>query len=305
MLPSYADFGSGPVVAGGLHRTPLSGGVQSATAKHDLPRPAVAVRNLMEQARYAHLCTLMSRMHHRRAGYPFGSLVDFATEFTTGAPLLALSPLAIHTRNALADPRSNLVVQMPGWSGLANARVTVFGDLTQLTHPDDVAAAADAMALKHSPTTGSGAWDDGGARMMRLPSNFLYFRMSHVTDIYFVGGFGTVQWVDVAEYAAARPDAICTRDGVTGTSPERTLAALNASFKRDVAQSLLANADEALLVSIDRTGVDCRVRRGGDVSVERLRFGSAVETPQQAHDALQILLDAGAGGQQGAGAKAR
>ena len=66
-----------------------------------------------------------------------------------------------------------------------------------------------------------------------------------------------------------------------------------------------ANADEALLVSIDRTGVYCRVRRGGDVSVERLRFGSAVETPQQAHDALQILLDAGAGGQQGAGAKAR
>ena len=306
MLPSYADFGSGPVVAGGLHRTPLSGGVQSATAKHDLPRPAVAVRNLMEQARYAHLCTLMSRMHHRRAGYPFGSLVDFATEFTTGAPLLALSPLAIHTRNALADPRSNLVVQMPGWSGLANARVTVFGDLTQLTSPDDVSAAADAMALKHSPGSGvGGTWDDGGTRMMRLPSNFLYFRMSHVTDIYFVGGFGTVQWVDVAEYAAARPDAICTRDGTTGTSPERTLAALNAAFKRDVATRLLASADEALLVSIDRTGVDCRVRRGGDVSVERLRFGSPVETPQQAHEALDILLQAGSSGGPGAGVQAR
>lgn len=32
------------------------------------------------QARYAHLCTIMSRMHHRRRGYPFGSLVDFATD---------------------------------------------------------------------------------------------------------------------------------------------------------------------------------------------------------------------------------
>ena len=290
-----------PIVAGGLRRTPLSGGVLSATSKHVLPSPATAVRNLMEQARFAHLCTTMSRMHHRRAGYPFGSLVDFATEFTTGAPLLALSPLAIHTRNALADPRSNLVVQMPGWSGLANARVTVFGDLTQLTSPDDVSAAADAMALKHSPGSGVG----GGTRMMRLPSNFLYFRMSHVTDIYFVGGFGTVQWVDVAEYAAARPDAICTRDGTTGTSPERTLAALNAAFKRDVATRLLASADEALLVSIDRTGVDCRVRRGGDVSVERLRFGSPVETPQQAHEALDILLQAGGSGGPGAGVQAR
>lgn len=32
------------------------------------------------QARFAHLSTIMSRMHHRRRGYPFGSLVDFATD---------------------------------------------------------------------------------------------------------------------------------------------------------------------------------------------------------------------------------
>lgn len=33
----------------GLFRTPISGGVQSATSVHDLPKPALAVRNLMEQ----------------------------------------------------------------------------------------------------------------------------------------------------------------------------------------------------------------------------------------------------------------
>jgi hypothetical protein len=33
----------------GLFRTPISGGVHSATAVHDLPPPALAVRNLMEQ----------------------------------------------------------------------------------------------------------------------------------------------------------------------------------------------------------------------------------------------------------------
>ena len=92
----------------GLFRTPISGGVQSATSSHGLPHPAIAVRNLIEQvptgvdrasvflnlllfflmsdgtalvqARFAHLCTIMSRMHHRRRGYPFGSLVDFATD---------------------------------------------------------------------------------------------------------------------------------------------------------------------------------------------------------------------------------
>lgn len=33
----------------GLFRTPISGGVQSATFAHGLPPPALAVRNLMEQ----------------------------------------------------------------------------------------------------------------------------------------------------------------------------------------------------------------------------------------------------------------
>ena len=32
--------------------------------------------------------------------------------------------------------------------------------------------------------------------------------MHRISDIYFVGGFGTVQWVDVAEYASAKPDQI-------------------------------------------------------------------------------------------------
>ena len=32
----------------------------------------------------------------------------------------------------MEDPRCSLVVQMPGWTGLANARVTIFGDVYQL-----------------------------------------------------------------------------------------------------------------------------------------------------------------------------
>ena len=175
-LGSFAENGNAAIVTGGLRRTPLSGGVQSATVKHDLPSPAVAVRNLMEQARYAHLCTVMSRMHHRRAGYPFGSLVDFATD-ASGAPLLALSPLAIHTRNALAEPRCSMVVQMPGWSGLANARVTIFGDLQQLQPGSaDAAAAAEALRVKHAPPPGMpgvGPLAPAGAALL---GNFLYFR---------------------------------------------------------------------------------------------------------------------------------
>jgi hypothetical protein len=57
--------------------------------------------------------------------------VDFASD-GGGLPIFCLSPLAIHARNLIEDPRCSLVVQMPGWTGLANARVTIFGDVYQL-----------------------------------------------------------------------------------------------------------------------------------------------------------------------------
>lgn len=41
-----------------------------------------------------------------------------------------------------------------------------------------------------------------------LTGNTVYFRMHNITDIYFVGGFGTVQWIDVADYILAQPDKI-------------------------------------------------------------------------------------------------
>ncbi|KAJ4867216.1 Pyridoxamine 5'-phosphate oxidase family protein [Raphanus sativus] len=144
----------------GLFRTPISGGVQNATSAHALPRPALAVRNLLEQARFAHLCTMMSKMHHRREG---SNILTFT--------------LAIHTRNLLAEPRCSLVVQMPGWSCLSNARVTLFGDVYPLSDDEQEWAHKQYIA-KHQHGT-SEQW-----------GNFHYFRMHNISDIYFIGGFG-------------------------------------------------------------------------------------------------------------------
>lgn len=62
---------------------------------------------------------------------------------STGHPIFSLSPLAIHISNVVADPRSSVVVEMPGWRGLANARVTMFGELYQL--PKDLQPVAKEM----------------------------------------------------------------------------------------------------------------------------------------------------------------
>ncbi|CAA7402298.1 unnamed protein product [Spirodela intermedia] len=259
----------------GLFRTPISGGVQSATSAHRLPHPALAVRNLMEQARFAHLCTTMSRMHHRREGYPFGSLVDFATD-SMGHPIFSLSPLAIHTRNLLTDPRCTLVVQIPGWSGLSNARVTIFGDIFPLSD-DEQEWGHKQYTAKHQQWA-SQQW-----------GNFYYYRMQNISDIYFIGGFGTVAWVDVKDYESIRPDKIAVDGG------ERNLKELNAIFSKPLRKvlSLDGEIDDAALISIDSKGTDIRVRQGAQFNVQRISFEEdhEVETVDEAKAALQKIIN--------------
>ena len=219
----------------GLRRAPLSGGVKTATARYDLPSPAVAVRNLVEQARFAHLCTVMSHMHHRRAGYPFGTLVDFAVD-GAGMPLFCLSPLAIHARNLIEDPRASLVVQMPGWTGLANARVTIFGDIYPLP-PELQDDAREIFLAKQQATGGSGSASSVSRRDRWVLGSFTFFRMHRITDVYFVGGFGTVQWIDAAEYVGSSPDPIAT------DAPQRTLQVLNEVLGAELRESLGVGLD--------------------------------------------------------------
>ncbi|KAL2516141.1 Pyridoxamine 5'-phosphate oxidase family protein [Forsythia ovata] len=275
MLSHGSTTGGG--TRAGLFRTPISGGVQSATSAHGLPRPALAVRNLMEQARFAHLCTVMSRMHHRREGYPFGSLVDFAPD-SVGHPIFSFSPLAIHTRNLLADPRCTLVVQVPGWSSLSNARVTIFGDVYPL--PEDQQEWAHQQYIAKHQQGPSQKW-----------GNFYYFRMQNISDIYFIGGFGTVAWIDVKEYEAIEPDKIAVDGG------EQNLKELNAIFSKPLKELLSkeAEVDDAALISIDSKGVDIRVRQGAQFNIQRISFeeGHSIETLEEAKAALWKLIDRG------------
>ncbi|CAN7117841.1 unnamed protein product [Brassica rapa subsp. narinosa] len=262
----------------GLFRTPISGGVQNATSAHALPRPALAVRNLLEQARFAHLCTMMSKMHHRREGYPFGSLVDFAPD-RLGHPIFLLSPLAIHTRNLLAEPRCSLVVQMPGWSCLSNARVTLFGDVYPLSEDEQEWAHKQYIA-KHQHGTSEQC------------GNFRYFRM-HNIRFYFqnliLSNIGTVAWVDVKEYEALQPDKIAVDGG------EQNLKELNAIFSKPLRELLSSETevDDAALISIDSKGIDVRVRQGAQFNIQRLAFeeGHGVETLEEAKAALWKVIE--------------
>eukprot|EP00245_Coleochaete_scutata_P011545 TRINITY_DN4307_c0_g1_i2.p1 TRINITY_DN4307_c0_g1~~TRINITY_DN4307_c0_g1_i2.p1 ORF type:complete len:120 (+),score=24.44 TRINITY_DN4307_c0_g1_i2:349-708(+) len=113
--------------------------------------------------------------------------------------------------------------------------------------------------------------------------------MENISDIYFVGGFGTVAWVDVQEYIKAKPDQIASHGA------EHTLQELNDRFSNEL-QRLMSDGDKAVddacLISIDSKGADIRVRQGTRFNVQRVSFEDHVETLDQAASALSKIVKA-------------
>lgn len=278
-----------------LLRTPLSGGVLNSMKGADLPSVAVAARNLMELADYADLSTIMSKMHHRRSGYPFASTVDFTTD-ADGHPIFCLTPLAMHTRNLAYNSRASLTVKMNGWGGLANARVTIFGDVHRLP-PEYQNAANEIFKAKYEARK-------EGIDLEDRWGDYTFYRMNNIIDVYFVGGFGTLNWVNLSEYKDATPDKIVTPsdDG----SVLWVLAELNTKYGQRLACSGAVQGsvgpteapfegdekvDDLWIISIDKRGIDVRLRVEGVSQVRRLNFPGFVETYADACAALEDIIE--------------
>src|SRR6185369_16206045 len=159
-----------------------------------LPEPshAARVRTLMSVASVATLSTI-SRKH---PGFPFGSLMPFALD-SSGRPLFLISNMAMHTVNLKADPRCSLFVGQVAADGdaLGAARATVIGT-AEPAPQNDIADAREKYLARHE---NSRYWVDF--------ADFSFFRLQPL-DVYYVGGFGVMGWVDARQYAHAAPDPL-------------------------------------------------------------------------------------------------
>ena len=84
---------------------------------------------------------------------------------------------------------------------MANARVTIFGDVQRL--PEYQAAANEVFKAKYEARKEDIDLEDRWG-------DYTFYRMNNAIDAYFVGGFGTLNWVDLKEYRDATPDKIVT-----------------------------------------------------------------------------------------------
>ena len=149
---------------------------------------AASARGLVESRGMGILCTNSKRA----PGYPFASVAPYAID-AQGRPVLLMSRLAVHTKNLAADSRASLLVfdERTEHDPLNSARLNLLGDVALI--PDSELADARARYLARHPEAEQ--WAEFG--------DFAFYRID-VSDIYYVGGFGTMGWVSLADYREAR-----------------------------------------------------------------------------------------------------
>jgi putative heme iron utilization protein len=236
-----------------------------------LPEPSHAerVRTLVSLASVGTLSTL-SRKH---PGFPFGSLMPFALD-SFGQPIFLISNMAMHTQNLKADSRCSLFVGQAGADGdaLGAARATLIGNAEPVPE-SDVADVREQYLARH---VNSRYWVDF--------SDFSFFRLQPI-DLYYVGGFGVMGWVEARDYEHAAPDPLA--EAAPGI-----LAHMNADHVE--AMILLAGlhagveATEATMTAVDRLGFSLRLKTTDGIKGARINFLHEVATPQ---DTRAVLVE--------------
>jgi hypothetical protein len=237
------------------------------------PTHAERCRTLVAEARAATLCTVA----RDPAGYPYGSLVTVAVD-ALGRPLFLLSELAEHTGNLHAHPEASALLTEPLGTHdqpLALGRVTLLGDCARV--PADERQAAREAFLAHQPT----------ASYYVDFSDFGFYRLEPKA-LRYVGGFGRMSWVTVADYRAAEPDPL--RAAAPGILQHMNADHAEASVLYARALGGVAEATAATLTSVDRYGFDLATTTPAGPRATRVAFDAPLTTGDEVRQAMIALL---------------
>jgi putative heme iron utilization protein len=238
-----------------------------------VPEPTYAerARTLVHVARAGTLATL-SRRH---PGHPFASIMPYAVD-GLGQPILLISSMAMHTQNLEGDPRASLLVAQPDWAGdpLAAGRVTLMGEARRID-ADERAPARSAYLAQHA-----------NARYWVDFEDFAFWRLA-LRDVYFVGGFAAMDWIPADAYGGAAPDPLADAAGGIITHMNRDHADALVAYARAFGG---VEADEAVMVGVDRLGFKLRVTEGERRHSVRIAFPREITTVAESRTVLIEML---------------
>lgn len=240
----------------------------TAPSAHDAPAPAIAgdadsfpshaelVRTLLGDGGFGLMTTITD------TGYPYGSLAAYST-LDNGDPLVLISEMAAHTRNAHGNPKAGLFVTQTeateaGRDPLDAPRASVLGDLAPY-QPTDAEVAAH-LAV-HPGAAGYLDYRDFG-----------WWRLT-ITTARFIAGFGSMSWVPADQIAVAEVDPVMP----VAAGAVRHMNADHADATLAIARFLagVATATAARVHDIDRHGVTLHVDTPEGFRLARVAFADA------------------------------
>ncbi|XP_012070447.1 uncharacterized protein LOC105632625 isoform X2 [Jatropha curcas] len=139
---------------------------------------------------------VLSTFSQKHEGYPSGSMVDFACD-VNGSPILAVSSLAVHTKDLLANPKCSLLVARDP-EDRTDLVITLHGDAFSV--PEKEQSAIRTMYLEKHP--GAFWVDFGDFQFIRIEPKVVRYVSGVATALLGFGEFSK------EEYQAAKVDPI-------------------------------------------------------------------------------------------------
>lgn len=261
----------------------LPGGPATEEVGPAVPEPSHAerARTLAADATRGTLATLASGRAGAGgadlAGFPYPAVANVVTA-EDGSPVVFVSTLAPHTRHLHRDPRASVLLAeevAAGADRLAASRVSVMGTMELLPRGSEAFAAARDRYLAAHPSATYVDYHDFECWRMRVEA------------VRYIGGFGRMGWVGADGYAGAEPDPL---RAVAAGAIEH-LNADHADALRDCARALagLPGTTGAVVVALDRYGMDLQVYDGGGRVDARVAFEADVADPDSLRRATVVL----------------
>ncbi|XP_052173578.1 uncharacterized protein LOC127788923 isoform X7 [Diospyros lotus] len=136
------------------------------------------------------------QLHQKHEGYPSGSIVDFACD-AYGSPILAVSRVAVHTKDLLTNPRCSLLIARDP-EDRTDLTIILYGDAISISE-EDRESAYNAYLSRHPNAFGV---DSGNFLFMRIEPKVVRYVSGVATGLLDSGEFS------MEEYIAAEVDPI-------------------------------------------------------------------------------------------------
>ncbi|XP_037484444.1 uncharacterized protein LOC119363232 isoform X2 [Triticum dicoccoides] len=225
--------------------------------------PVEEIRTILDQSVRGVLAT-HSQEH---VGYPSGSMVDFACD-QDGSPILAVSSLAVHSKNLAGSSKCSLLVAKDP-EDRTDTVITVYGDATPV--PDEEKDAVRTAYLRRHPEA---FWVDfGDFRFLHIKPKAVRYVSGVATAILGSGEFSA------AEFKEAKVDPISQFSAPIAGHMNKDHAD---DTKLIVQHSTSVKVDFASILDVDSLGIN--VKAGYDGTVLKLR----IPFPRRAQDRKDV-----------------